>query len=82
MKSYKGFVIDHVFFNSEKDIDEHLKKMAVERFEFLCKAFVELPKDARAISADIDEQADKLVNQFGFTYAELDAIENRVFEEA
>lgn len=70
---YKGYYIDNVCFHSKADIDEAIKRMAVERFKKLNKYFVDHPSIEASIMCD--EQAKILHEQHGFTYAEIEDLE-------
>ena len=81
MKQYKGYYIDHVVFNSEADIDNFIKEQAIDRYKMMCRMFAE--HDAgMEMSILMSEQADRLHNQFGMDYNEIEAIEIEVFKAA
>lgn len=73
MKQYKGYYIDHIYFNNKSEIDDFVKKQAVERFAMLNKMFSERP--SMELSVMCSEQADRLHNLFGFSYEELEEME-------
>ena len=73
MTNHKGYYIDNVIFSSKEDIDNFIKKQAVDRFVMLNKLFAERPD--MGISIACSEQADRLHNQFGFTWEEIEEIE-------
>ncbi len=77
MKQYKGYYIDHIHFNSETEIDNFIKQQEVDRFIRYNKIFASNPTmEASVICSD---QADRLHNIFGFSYEELEEIENAAF---
>lgn len=81
MKQYKGYYIDHIYFHSEADIDNFLKEQAIDRYKMMCRMFAQ--EDASmAMSIMMSEQADRLHNNFGMDYNEIEAIEIEVFKAA
>lgn len=78
MKKYRGLYIDHVIFNSEAEIDAHLKQQAIEAYKtavwFFCK------EGTMEASIYADEKAEYLNKQFGMDWTELEAIEIQVME--
>ena len=77
MKQYKGYYIDHIHFNSESEIDDFIKQQEVNLFIRYNKSFASNPTmEASIVCSD---QADRLHNIFGFSYEELEEIENAVF---
>ena len=73
MTQYKGYYIDHIYFNSKADIDNHIKQKAVEEYQRRIRYFA----DHSTMEASIfcSEQADYLHNNFGFSWEEIEAIE-------
>ena len=73
MAQYKGYYIDHTYFNSKAEIDDYIKQKAVDEYQRRIRYFA----DHSTIEASIfcSEQADLLHNNFGFSYEEIDAIE-------
>ena len=80
MKQYKGYYIDHIYFNSEADIDAFVKQQAVDRYKLMCRMFAN--NSTMELSVLMSEQADKLHNTFGMDYNEIEAIEIEVFKAA
>ena len=77
MKQYQGSYIDHIHFNSEAEIDDFIKQQEVNLFIRYNKSFASNPTmEASVVCSD---QADRLHNIFGFSYEELEEIENAVF---
>ena len=76
MKKHKGYYIDNTSFSSKEEIDAHLKKMAVERFLTLNSIFCANP--SMECSVMCAEQADKLNKEFGFTWEQIEELENSV----
>ena len=78
MKQYRGYYIDKVIFKNEQDIDAFIKSEAVRSFK---RAVILFMNDcSMANSIYCDEQADKLVNKFGFTWDEVDTFEIEALE--
>ena len=73
MTQYKGYYVDHIYFNSKDEIDAHIKQKAVEEYQRRIRYFA----DHSTMEACIfcSEQADLLHNNFGFSYDEIEAIE-------
>ena len=73
MTQYKGYYIDHIYFNSKAEIDDHIKQKAVEEYQRRVRYFA----DHSTMEASIfcSEQADLLHNSFGFSYEEIESIE-------
>lgn len=75
MKKYKGYYIDNFVFHSESEIDAFLKKQAVDYFIWLNKYFSEHMTMEASVACS--EQADRLHNQFGFSWEEIEAMEKQ-----
>ena len=79
MKQYKGYYIDKVIFNSEHDIDEFIRNQAIKAYKDAVEMF--------AIHSTIenslwcDEKAERLVNQFGFTWDQVEELEIETLKE-
>ena len=81
MTQYKGYYIDHIIFNSKADIDNHIKEQAIDRYKMMCRMFAR--EDAgMELSIMMSEQADRLHNQFGMDYNEIEAIEIEAYKAA
>lgn len=81
MTQYKGYYIDHIVFNSKADIDNFRKEQAINRYKMMCQMFAE--HDAgMELSILMSEQADRLHNEFGLDYNEIEEIEIEVFKAA
>lgn len=72
MKQYKGYYIDHVVFNSEAEIDNFIKKQAVEGYKALCTMFANKP--SMELSAMMCDKA-KFLHECGLGYDEIEALE-------
>lgn len=72
MKQYKGYYIDHVIFNSKADIDAHIKAQAIESYKRAAELFDTHKTIENAYY--IDQLAERLINQFGMTWEEVEAI--------
>ena len=73
MKNYKGYWIDKVFFNNEKEIDDFLKDKAVNAYRQAVKLFTIHSTMENSIYCG--ERAEILVNKFGFTWEDVEALE-------
>lgn len=73
MKNYKGYYIDKVVFNNEAEIDAFIKKQAADKFIKLNKIFAS--RMTMEASVACSEQADRLHNQLGFSWEEIEAME-------
>jgi hypothetical protein len=81
MTQYKGYYIDHIIFNSKADIDNFRKEQAINRYKMMCEMFAR--QDAgMELSILMSEQADRLHNEFGMDYNEIENIEIEVFKAA
>lgn len=73
MKKYKGYYIDKVIFNNEKEIDDFIKKQTIEKYQNLCKMFA---NDAcMELVTMMQPYEDKLHNEFGLSYDEIEELE-------
>lgn len=79
MKQYKGYYIDKVIFHNEKEIDDFLRQQAIDAFRMAWELFMELRTVENSIYCD--EKAQRLVNQFGFTWEQIEELENQIIEE-
>lgn len=78
--TYRGYTLDGTIFTSKQDIDRFLEKQAVESYKTACQLFAE----THSISASIamEEKAERLVNQFGYDWEQLEEIEISVYAAA
>lgn len=76
--TYKGYYIDHVYFNSKQDIDNHIKKKAVESYKTALWLFNKNKDMESSIYAD--EKAEYLVNNCGMTWEQVEAIEIETYK--
>jgi len=72
MRQYKGYYIDNVIFNNTNDIEAFLKRQAVDAYKMAVTLFVERSTIENSIYCD--EKAERLVNEFGFTWEQVTAI--------
>lgn len=79
MKQYKGFYIDHVIFNNEAEIDEHIKNSLIEKYKLLNKMFVE--DSCMELIVMMQPYADRLHKEFGLEWDEIEAIEIEAMKE-
>ena len=77
MTQYRGYYIDHFYFNNKSEIDEFVKSQAIEKFKTLNKIFSY--RGTMEASIACDKQAEILHNQFGLTWNEIEAIEIEAF---
>lgn len=80
MKQYKGYYIDNVIFNNEAEIDAFLEKQAIDAYKLACELFAERPTIENSIYCD--EKAERLVNQFGYTWDQIEALEIDAYKTA
>ena len=80
MKQYKGYYIDKAIFHNEEEIDTFLEKQAVDAYKSACELF--LNRSTLANSLLCNEKAERLVNQFGYTWEQVEAIELEVYKTA
>jgi len=73
MRQYKGYYIDNVIFNNTNDIEAFLKRQAVDAYKMAVTLFVERSTIENSIYCD--EKAERLVNEFGFTWEQVTALE-------
>lgn len=78
MKQYKGYYIDKVIFNSSADIDEFLKNQAIKAYKTAVEYFSTHPTMEASIYCD--SKAEELVNQFGYTWEQVEALEIATLE--
>ena len=78
-RQYKGMYIGSGCFNSKEEIDRFLENQAVYAYEIACEIFMK-DKDYEA-AAYADEEAERLVNQFGYTWEQIEAIEAEIYEK-
>lgn len=79
-QSYKGKYIGPGCYSSRAEVDEALKREAVENVQMLAELFI-IHKNYATAAALADAQQ-RLVNYFGYTWQEAEAIEIEVFKEA
>lgn len=73
MKQYKGYYIDNVIFNNESEIDKHIENKAVEAYMIAVKLFM---KECNIeYSMYVNEKAENLVNNFGYTWEQVEELE-------
>ena len=80
MKQYKGYYIDKVFFHSESDIDDLIKRKGVDRYKMLCTMFASKP--SMELSVMMTDAARYLNKVCGLSYDEIEEIEVEAFEAA
>lgn len=70
---YRGVEIDGSILKSEKDVDEFLERLTVDRLKVATEIFAY--KSTMDMSIYIDELSEKLVNKFGYTWEKIDELE-------
>lgn len=70
---YRGVEIDGSILKSEKDVDEFLERLTVDRLKVATEIFAYKP--IMDMSIYIDELSEKLVNKFGYTWEKIDELE-------
>lgn len=78
MKNYKGYYIDKVIFNNEKEIDDFLKDNAINAYRQAVELFAIHSTMENSIYCD--ERAEILVNKFGFTWEDVEELEIRTLK--
>lgn len=73
MTNYSGYYIDGVYFNSKADIDKFVKQQAVEAYKQACGYFSNHPTMEAGVYCS--EKAEYLVNNFGYTWEAVEALE-------
>ena len=66
-------IIDGSILKSEKDVDECLERLTVDRLKVATEIFAYKP--TMDMSIYIDELSEKLVNKFGYTWEKIDELE-------
>ena len=80
MKQYRGYFVDNVIFNSEADIDAFLKDQAIKAYRTAVEMFM-IHTDMEH-SLYVDEKAKNLVDNFGFTWSDIEALEIEIYTAA
>lgn len=80
MKKYRGLYIDHVYYHSKTDIDEAIKQREIENYKMRCGIFAMRKTMEAGVFAD--EQAQKLHDEFGVSWEELEQIEVQAYQNA
>lgn len=78
MRQYKGYYIDNAIFHNEKEIDNFLKEQAVRAYKMACECFARHSTMENSIL--VDERAERLVNQFDYTWEQLEDMEIEVLQ--
>ena len=79
-QSYKSKFIGPGCYSSRAEVDEALKREAVENVQMLAELFI-IHKNYATAAALADAQQ-RLVDHFGYTWPEAEAIENEVYQES
>lgn len=76
MIKYKGYYIDNTCFKNKKEVDEFIENQAVNAYKKAVRYFAEHTGEC-ALEASIyaSEKAEVLVNQFKYTWEEVEKIE-------
>lgn len=78
MKNYKGYYIDNVIFHSIEEIDEFVKNQAIEAYKKAVELFAY--NSTLENSIYVDSKAEILVNRYGFTWEEIEALEIATYQ--
>ena len=78
-QSYKGKFIGPGCYSSRAEIDAAIEREAVESVKLYAELFC-IHKNATT-AADLFEVEGNLIDNFGYTWEEVDAIEAQAFEE-
>ena len=78
MRQYKGYYIDNVIFHNEEEINSFLEKQAVNAYKMACELFASNSTMANSIYCN--ERAEILVNQFGYTWEQVEALEIEAYK--
>lgn len=78
MKNYKGYYIDKITFNSPADIDQFLKDQAIKTYKLAVEYFTTHP--TMEASNYCHSKAEILVNQYGYTWEQVEALEIATLE--
>jgi hypothetical protein len=73
MTQYKGYYIDHICFNCKADIDAFIKELEIARYKKLAIMFSNHP--TMEVSAAMSDLSLVLVNQYGLTWEQVEALE-------
>ena len=77
MTQYRGYYIDHVFFNSKKEIDEKIKSDNISKMQKLIRMGFNYRDGGMMMAAfeEADRVARFLVSECGMTYSEVEALQ-------
>ena len=79
MKSYRGYYIDHIIFNSEAEIDQMIKEQNIRAYKSLCIRF---DRDSSMENCKaMSEKGLWLLKHCGVTCEELEEIELAAYDE-
>ena len=79
-QSYKGKYIGPGCYSSRAEVDEALKREAVEYVKLVVKLF--LIHKNHATAAELADAQQRLVTYFGYTWEEAEAIEIEAYKES
>ena len=79
-QSYKGKYIGPGCYSSRAEVDEALKREAVENVQMLAELFMNHKNYATAVALADAQQ--RLVDHFGYTWEEAEAIEIEAYKES
>lgn len=79
MTQYKGYYIDGSTFKNKADVDAFRESENVRLYIIAVEAFAHNKTPAAA--ALVDEYAEKLVNNFGYTWEQVEEIEKQVYNK-
>lgn len=73
MKQYKGYYIDKVIFQNEKEIDDFIKSETIKKYQQLCKMFAQ--DSCMELIDMMIPYSDRLHNEFCLSYEEIEQLE-------
>lgn len=79
MVKYRGYYIDHVIFDSKKEIDDFLEKKAVWSYKNSLSLFLLHPDFEHARYSD--EKARELIDHHGYSWEQIDKLEEEWIRE-
>lgn len=73
MIQYKGYYIDHVYFNNKKEIDDFIKSELIRKYKMLCEMFADDP--CMELVVMMEPYENRLHNEYGLSYEEIENIQ-------
>ena len=79
MRQYKGVYIDHVFIHNKQDVEDFLKRRALEAFKNAHELFYYSPTYAMGI--ECERCAGVLHDKHGMSWDEIEELEAKICQE-